>query len=354
MNEEKETQTVFKDDAGQSGNQKPTNIKPMSIMQLFKKTIPFFIARIVVYALFALIAVVFVALMVGGGYLLFKMFKGASVALIIVGILVVIGLWGGFRFLERYVLYIVKMGHISVIVELMTSGKIPDGKSQVAYGKDKVVENFGSANVAFAMDVLIAGAVRQIQRWISRIGNLFSFIPGSKNIIGILNAILSISLNYIDEAIFSYIILRKNEEREETAWKSGCDGIVLYAQSWKSILKTSVGAVLFIIVFNIATFILTVFPLLAISRWIASGNEGISTLLGFVAIILALVFMTLLKRAFIDPFVTIMMVRSYQIAIRDKEPSMDLQQKLLGVSKRFKQIFKKSKEEEVSTDTSVG
>src|SRR5699024_8003251 len=129
--------------------------------------------------------------------------------------------------------YMVKMGHVSVIVELMTNGKIPEGKGMVAYGKDSVVDNFGASNVAFAMDAMVHAAVRQIQRWIIRIGNVFSFIPGSKNIIGILNTIMSVALNYIDEAIMSYIFLKKKDNKEESAWKYAADGVTLYAQSWK-------------------------------------------------------------------------------------------------------------------------
>lgn len=318
----------------------------MSVMKLFKKTLPFFIARIIVYALFALISVVFIGIVIGIGFLLAKMFGGSSGFLILLMVLSIGGLFGGLRFVERYFLYIVKTAHIAVVVELLTKGTIPEGKGQVAYGKEQITKNFGAANVAFAMDALIAGAVRQIQRWINRIGNLFGFIPGSKNIIGIINAIMSVSLNYIDEAIFSYIILRKNEGRQESAWKSGCDGVVLYAQSWKGIIKTSIFAVIFIYLFNLIVFVLSVLPLLLVSKFLSRNNPDLGFLFGFLAVVLALTLMVLLKRALIDPIVTIMMVRTYQITIRGLEPSMDLQSKLLGVSSKFKKLFKKSEEAE--------
>lgn len=48
---------------------------------------------------------------------------------------------------------------------------------------------------------MVYAAVRQIQLWMIRIGNTFSFIPGYKNIIGIINAVISFALNYIDETI---------------------------------------------------------------------------------------------------------------------------------------------------------
>ena len=146
----------------------------------------------------------------------------------------------------------------------------------------------------------------------------------------------------------SYIFLRKSEKREESVWKSASDGVVLYAQSWKGILKATTGSVVFIYLFNIILFLVFVFPLMFISRMISAGTPGLGTFLGFIAIIGALVLTTVMKRALIDPIVTIIMVRSYQMSIRGLEPAMDLQKKLLGVSSRFKRLFNKAKEEESS------
>lgn len=317
----------------------------MSVMKLFNKTLPFFFARIIVYLIFAVASVLFIGIMIGISFLMAKMFKESSIALIILFVLTLSGVFGGLRFIERYVLYIVKVAHISVIVELLMTGRVPEGKGQVAFGKEMVTKNFGSANVAFALDVVIAGAVKQIQRWINRIGNAFSFIPGSKNIIGIINAIMSVSLNYVDEAIFSYIILRKRQGVQESAWKSGLDGVTMYAQSWKGILKTSVGSVIFIFLFNAITFIISVLPLLFISKLLSEKNPDLGVFLGIIAVVLAVLFMTVIKRAVVDPVVTIAMIRTYQISIRGMQPKIDMQDKLLGVSSKFKQLFKKSKEE---------
>src|SRR5690625_889867 len=215
----------------------------MSIMKLIRKTLPFIITRILIYGLFGLIAFIFLGIMVGIGFLLIKMFGESGGAFILVMILAFGVIYGGLRFLERYVLYMVKMGHVSVVVELLRKGEVPEGKGMVAYGKDQVTESFGASNVAFVVDKMVHGAVRQIQRWIMRIGNFFNFIPGSKNIIGIINAIMSVSLNYIDEAIMSYIFLRKSEKHKESVWKSASDGVVLYAQSWKGVLKAAAGSV---------------------------------------------------------------------------------------------------------------
>lgn len=318
----------------------------MSVMQLFRKTLPFFISRIMIYGIFALAALVFLGIMIGVGLLLVRMFGEASFAFILLMIFSFGAVYGGLKFLERYVLYIVKVGHISVIVELMTSGEIPEGKGQIAYGKEKVTENFGTANVAFVLDKMVYAAVRQIQRWIMRIGNFFGFLPGSKNIIGIINAIMSVGLNYIAEAIVSYIFARKKQHPEENVWKSATDGVVLYGQSWKGVLKTAAVSVLFIYIFNIAIFLIFALTLMFMTSILSANTPGLGFILGALALVGAYVLTTVLKRALLDPLVTIAMIRSYQKSILDLEPAIDMQQKLLDVSPRFKKLFNKSKEEE--------
>lgn len=317
----------------------------MSIMQLFRKTLPFIISRILIYGAFGLVAFIFLGIMIGIGFLLLKMFGEIGGAFIIVMIIAFGVIYGGLRFLERYVLYMVKLGHVSVIVELLRNGEIPKGKGMVAHGKEQVTKNFGASNVAFVIDKMVYAAVRQVQRWVLRIGNIFSFVPGSNNIIGIINAIMSVSLNYIDEAIMSYIFLRKGDKQNESVWKSASDGVVLYAQSWKGIIKAAIGSVLFIYAFNIIFFLIFVFPLMFVGRIIASDTPGIGLFLGFLAVVGAYVLTTILKRAIVDPVVTIIMIRAYQMSIRDLEPSINLQQRLLGISPRFKRLFNRAEEE---------
>lgn len=318
----------------------------MSVMQLVRKTTPFIISRLLIYGLFAAIAFVFLGIMIGIGFLLSKLFGESSGAFIVVMFFAFGVIYGGLKFLERYVLYMVKVAHISVVVELLRSGQIPEGKGQIAYGKDQVKENFGSANVAFIIDKMVHGAVKQIQSWLLRVGEFFSFVPGSKSIIGIINAVMSVSLNYIDEAVVSYIILRKNEKREETVWKSASDGVVLYAQSWKGIIKTAAASVVFIVGFSVMMFLVFALPLMAISKFLSRNTPEMGFFLGAIALIGAYVLTLALKRALVDPIVTVAMIRAYQMSIQNLEPAMDLEQKLLGVSSRFKGLHKKGMEEE--------
>jgi len=314
-------------------------------MELIKRTMPFFVARIMTYAIFALASIVFLAIMVGIGFLLLRMFGESAGAFIVVMLIALVVLFGGLRLLERYFLYMVKLGHVSVLVELLEEGIAPEDKGMVAYGKDRVIENFGASNVAFLVDNMVHAAVKQIQRWITRMGEMIRFLPGSQYLIMIINGIMSVSLNYIDEAVMSYVFLQRKREKEESVWRSACDGVVLYAQSWKDVLKSAVFSVLFIYVFSIVLFLALVFPAMLLSKVIAGDTEGLGYFLGALAVLGSAILTILIKRAIVDPVVTVIMVRGYQLSIRELEPAMDLQDKLLGVSSNFRKLHRKAKEE---------
>ena len=98
-----------------------------------------------------------------------------------VGLLAVAGsLW---RFVVRYMLYLIKAAHIAVLTELITKGSIGNGtESMFAYGKRVVTERFGQVNAMFALDLLIAGIVGAFNRtlnWVSeQRARIFSQVLG--------------------------------------------------------------------------------------------------------------------------------------------------------------------------------
>src|SRR5699024_1004113 len=130
------------------------------------------------------------------------------------------------------------------------------------------------------------------------------------------------------------------------------DGVVLYAQSWKGVLKASAISVAFIYIFNVVIFLMFAFPLMFLAKMLGGGIEGLGAMLSFLALLGAYIFTTMIKRAIVDPVVTVIMIRSYQMSIRDMEVKVDLHDKLLGVSSKFKALFNKAKEEETATPVS--
>src|SRR5690606_41555871 len=71
------------------------------------------------------------------------------------------GLSAGLLYLAReYLLYLVKAGHIAVLVELIDGRALPGGKGQIAYGTEIVRGRFAQVGVRFAMARLVPGGIR--------------------------------------------------------------------------------------------------------------------------------------------------------------------------------------------------
>src|SRR5690606_40642685 len=68
------------------------------------------------------------------------------------------GVFGAVMYWAReYILYIVKAGHIAVLVKLIDGEPLPDGRSQITYAKSVVTERFAQASLLFALDQLVKG-----------------------------------------------------------------------------------------------------------------------------------------------------------------------------------------------------
>lgn len=295
--------------------------------------------RLLIYMLFAIGSVLFLIILAGLSALAFKLFGDSSGIAIIIFFISFGVVFSVYRLLERYVLYLLKAAHIAVLIELMDQGQVPEGKGQIAYGKERVTAMFGTTSIFFAVDQLVASAVKQIHRWLMRLGNLLANIPAAKVVINLVSMVLGIALNYIDEAVLSRVMKHKKEDPESNVWKTSADGVVLYAQSWKSMIGAAAGVALFSIVLSFVSFLITFFPLLGLVRLISSSGNS---LLGLLALITALSISLAIKKAFVDPVATIIMIRAYHAKTAGVEPSMDLHAKLQGISKKFKELVQRA------------
>ena len=149
----------------------------MKAEQLFRKTMPFCMAKFALGGIMIGIMAVLLAIFAGIGWLFGDL-----------GLVSGLCIWGGsikvvHLVVMNYAGYLVKAGPIAVLVEAAATGKVP--ANQVQYGKDKVKERFVTSNVYFAVDKLVTGAVKQIQNDIDKLGNKLDFIPGMEAVSGI-------------------------------------------------------------------------------------------------------------------------------------------------------------------------
>lgn len=298
----------------------------MNAKQLFNKTRPFCMAKLALGAVTVLISTILFLILLGIGWLFGD--GGMFFAIIIW-----VGGVGVIRFaLMHYMGYLVKAGHIAVIAEAMKTGQIP--ANQVEYGKAIVQQKFATSNIYFAIDKLVTGAVKQIQKGIEKLGNKLDFIPGMEAVTGLANFFVEISLGYIDECCFGWTFYNPGQN----AFKSAADGVVIYAQNWKILLKdaakTMVKVVVGMILLALAIFI-PVGLLFKILKW--------SPLIAF---ILACLIAWVVKFAFVDSYIMCQMMVSYMQVAPNTQITFDLYGKLSAMSKDFKELLHKGQEEQ--------
>jgi hypothetical protein len=306
----------------------PLSIGSAGIGEAFRlvmQTLPFLLVRFGILCALTIAAIVYWVLLVGGFVFLSK-----ATPLLgwiwIVGLLVVGGsIW---RFVVRYMLYLIKAAHIAVLTELITTGSIANGsQGMFQYGKRVVTERFGEVNAMFALDLLIAGIVGAFNRTLNWVASLLP-IPGLDSVMGFVNAVLRASTTYIDETIFSYNLARG----DENVYRSSKDGLIYYAQNAKEVLKTGLWVVVLDRVLTTAIWIVMLAPGFALS-WVLPGNTG-----GMVMIVGAILFAGSVRSAFLKPlFLTMVMVKFHAMA-KNQPINLEWDQRLTSASNKFEEL----------------
>jgi hypothetical protein len=245
-------------------------------------------------------------------------------------------LWGGIvgfgivsiavYWIREYILYVLKAGHIAVMVHLIDGHDVPDGQGQIAYAKEVVTQRFAEANILFVVDQLVKGAIRAIT---GLIGGIAAFlpIPGLSGLVSFFNTIIRLSLTYVDEIILGYNIRINSNSPFETARQ----GVVLYAQNGKHMVKNAVWLAVIMWGVSLVIFLLMLAPAAAI-LWVMPGQ-----LAGW-AFVLAIVFAWAFKAAFIEPFAIASLMQVYFDAIEGQTPNPEWDRHLAEASSKFKEL----------------
>lgn len=298
----------------------------MKTKDIYLKTMKFVWLKLALGAAIVLISIVLLALFMGIGVLFNNptilvwmfIFWIAAVAMI-------------YNFAMHYVGYMIKAAHVAVISTAVTTGQIPD--NMVDAGKEMVKKRFAEANVYFVMDRLISGAVKQLQNAVGKIDNVFGGIPGVSTVVSIVQIFIGIALGYVDECCLGYTFVKS----EEGAFKAGCDGVVIYFQNAKHLLKDAAVTTLVVVV---STFILWLLPFVVLGVICRVFNWS-----GMVAFFIALMIAIVVKAAFIDSYMMVKMMVSYMEVAPSTEISFDLYEKLCKLSRKFRELFKKAESE---------
>jgi hypothetical protein len=233
-------------------------------------------------------------------------------------------------FLREYILYLVKAAHIACLVELLDGKSIPAGQGQIGYGTKFVETHFTEASVLFGVDQI----VKAVLRTLFRIINFFSMflpIPALQQLLRIAEAIIRLSLTYVDEVILGYLI----RTRTTNPWETAKDGLILYAQNYSHFLKNAIWLSIFLWAMTFAIFAVIVGPFVGLMALMPSG----ATIWG---VGIAFIFAWAFKAAILEPIAIAALMQVYFKTIAGQTPNPEWNERLSTASKRFRELGAKA------------
>ena len=237
------------------------------------------------------------------------------------GIVLIVMYW-----LREYILYMVKAGHIAVMVELIDNRPMPQGRSQIGHAQAMVRERFGEASVLFVIDQLIKGVLRAITGLIRGVFTLLP-IPGVRQLITILRAFLRVAVGFIDEVILAYGM----RTRSTDPFASARAALVLYAQNYKPMLKNAAWITLFVYGLMAVLFFVMLAPAALISNLYPGGMSAMG-------VVIAFILAWSVKQAVLEPLAVACLLQAYFRTIEGQVPNPEWDAKLDGMSGKFQKL----------------
>jgi len=298
-------------------------------MRAVIRTAPFVVLRLAVYVGIAVALMVTTGIGAGVGFTIGHMSHGHNGALWggIAGFVLVLGL---LRLAREYILYLVKAGHIAVLVELYDGNPVPGGEGQIRYGAQFVRSHFAESSVLFGVDLLIKAVLRALINMVNRIA-MFLPIPGLAPLLRLGEAVVRTSLTYVDELILAYLI----RTRTDNPWATAKDGVILYAQNYKHFLKNALWLSLFLWAVTIAIFAVMLLPAFAFAAALPGHNA-------WWGIAFAFVLAWSLKVALLEPLAIAALMQVFFKTIEGQRPDPQWEDRLNTASARFRELGEKA------------
>jgi hypothetical protein len=227
---------------------------------------------------------------------------------------------------REYILYLVKAGHIAVLVELLDGKPMPEGRSQIAHAAETVRSRFAQASVLFAIDQLVKGVIRAITGLVRGILSVLP-LPAVQQLAGILHAFLRVAVGFIDEVILAHAI----RTRSDDPWNSARNALVLYGQNYRVMLRNAAWLAAFIYLLSFVVFLVMLAPAALVvylmpGAWAAGG------------VVFALIFAWSVKAALLEPFAIACMMQVFFRTIEGQQPDPQWEAKLEQMSAHFRKL----------------
>ncbi len=301
---------------------------------LMARTAPFVLFRVVVYLAIALALVVLTGTGAGVGYGVGSFgdesFQASSTAW---GAFAGFGLTAGVIFFFRdYLLYIVKAGHVAVMVEALQGRALPAGQGQIAYARAIVASRFGTASALFGLDLVIKGVVGAITGIMQGLLAILP-IPGLDRIMGVVRSYLRMAVGLVDEVILGHLLAT----RAENPWTGAQQALVLYAQNARPMLVNAAWLTGIVWILSLLVFLVMLAPAAALV-WLMPGD------LAAAGVALAFVFAWAVKAALIEPFAIACLLQVFFKVTAGQTPNPEWEAKLAGASDKFRDMGRRAAE----------
>ena len=214
---------------------------------------------------------------------------------------------------------------------------VPDGKGMVVYASGQVKEHFKESSALFAVDQLIKGVLKVISGVFSSLANAVP-IPGLTPLVNGISKIVSMPLTYVDEIILAYYI----KNGSTNIWTESSNGLVLYAQNYRKLLKNAFWITLMVWGMTLLVFILVLGPFAALAA-------AFPSLAGVWTFTIAAVLAWGVKSAVFDPIAMTAMMQVYFKAIQGQNPDIEWTNKLENLSGKFRTLKEKGQEVSVNS-----
>lgn len=297
-------------------------------LSMMVRTMPFIVLRMAIYFGIAVGYVLVTGTGAGIGYGVGGFgddgFRASST---VWGGVIGFGVFGAVMYWAReYILYIVKAGHIAVLVKLIDGEPLPDGRSQITYAKSVVTERFAQASLLFALDQLVKGVIGAITGLVRGILTILP-IPGAQQISGLLHAFLRVAVGFIDEVILAHAIRTGATD----PWASAREALVLYGQNYKVMLKNAAWLAIIVYLLSFIVFLVMLAPAALVvylmpGAWSAGG------------LVFALLFAWSVKAALLEPFAIACMMQVYFKTIEGQQPDPEWDARLEQMSSHFRKL----------------
>jgi hypothetical protein len=287
---------------------------------LLIRTLPFIALRLAVHLGIALALV----LATGVGLLLGRLSGDpGQAAAIYWGGAAGLALAAGAVYLLRDRLLCLKAGQVALLVEALDGRPVRFANGQIGHARALVAARFGPLAALAALDRLIRGVIRAATALAEA---TVAPLPNLQRLTGSAQAQLVLAQEPIDAMILAHAL----RTRSENAWEAAHDGLVLYAQNSRSMLRHAAWISLVGWVMAGLVFLAALAPAAAIAAMGPGGSEAGPVIAASVA--------WAVKSALVDPFALACLLQVHLRLTEGQEPRPEWRGRLTQVSHKFRQL----------------